>query len=36
MLFVFFFFFFLQVRDGLKGDRSETFAFAMFFPEPLQ
>jgi hypothetical protein len=27
---------FFQYRDGLCGDRSETFAFVTFFPEVLQ
>lgn len=27
---------FYRVQDGLKGDRSEAFAFIAFFPEPLQ
>ena len=24
------------MQDGLKGDRSEAFAFVAFFPEPIQ
>ncbi|KAF9933020.1 hypothetical protein FBU30_006695 [Linnemannia zychae] len=27
---------FLKVQDGIRGDRSETFSFASFFPEILQ
>jgi membrane associated rhomboid family serine protease len=27
---------FYKVQDGIRGDRSETFAFASFFPQVLQ
>lgn len=27
---------FLKVQDGIRGDRSETFSFASFFPEFIQ
>ncbi|KAI8362281.1 eukaryotic integral membrane protein-domain-containing protein [Mortierella sp. GBAus27b] len=27
---------FIRVQNGIRGDRSETFSFASFFPEPLQ
>lgn len=27
---------FFKTQDGVKGDRSETFSFASFFPEAVQ
>ena len=27
---------FFKIQDGIKGDRSETFSFASFFPEATQ
>jgi hypothetical protein len=27
---------FFKTQDGVRGDRSETFAFASFFPEAAQ